>query len=326
MKKYYFSIIVFIFLISLSCSRYEDNIIDPNIPTQVGKISLSISEAPHDIVSVVAKLTRNKYEDRIAILTIADTGQSASGTFNDVPIGIWRLSVEAMNAFGKIRYRGGTSIEILPGQTSMVELHLLPTHGNIEIRVSWGESKILVPDHSKWEWTQDSRGGGSQSKLVNNNGIIEIHPVDHVHFFNRSINQGKAIYKFKFKGVNFKFAWRITPNLNGGTALILEKVPGGEYVGLIHVNWSGFYYGWHNNYSAFGNPSNVTFDSSSWHEVEIRETGNDLEIYFDRQKLNMFENQIPASQFLADVGNGYIGIGNDDYSIVSYKDFQIIPY
>lgn len=320
----YFIAAIFI-LVGLACTRYEKGITDPNVTDQPGNITLSIFDAPHNITTIIAKLMHRQYDERTLLLTISDTGNSASGTFSDIPRGTWHLKVDAIDSNSIVRYKGETEVEVIPGQTTIVELQLLPAHGNIEIRVSWGVGKILIPDHSKWEWTQDARGGGSQDKVVNNNGIIEIQPVDHVHFFNRSINQGSAIYKFKFKGINFKFAWRITPDSTGGTALVLEKVPGGQYIGLLHVKWSGFYYGWHNNYQYFGNPSNVTFDSSSWHEVEIQDSGNDLEIYFDDQKLNMFENQIPASQFLADVGNGYIGIGNDDYSIVSYKDFQIIP-
>jgi len=315
--------ILVILVVSITCQDNEQ-IINGDSNNKLGKISMSISQAPPEISLVIARLSRRGFDDRLLLLSISDTGRSASGTFTNVAVGTWHLRVDAQDSSNVVRYSGETDVEVFPGQTTQIELELLPTSGNIEIHVTWGSiGNIVFPDNSKWEWTRDSRGGGSQGSLINHDGLIEILPVGHIHFVNRSVLAGQATYKFKFKGTNFKFAWRISPyDSSRGTALILQKAPGAKFA-LIHVEWWGFYYGWHNA-SSFFNLLDIQIDSTVWHSVEIRDLGNDLKIFYDGTELNFFDNQIPVSKFLSGVSSGYIGIGGEQYQAVSYKDFQII--
>jgi hypothetical protein len=69
-------------------------------------------------------------------LSISDS--SASGSFDDVPVGRWHLRVDALDSAGVIRYSGETGVDVFSGVTSTVSLQLMPTTGRIEIVVTWG--------------------------------------------------------------------------------------------------------------------------------------------------------------------------------------------
>lgn len=178
---------------------------------------------------------------------------------------------------------------------------------------------------TNWLWTQDGRGGGSQSKLEVRGDTIVILPVDHVHFVNIDTSVGEGLYTFNFKGNNFTFAWRISPQDSAsGTGLIFQKAPG-EKMALIHVKWGGFYYGWHNSGDQFRNTVDDTFSADVWHTVEISDSGHSLYILFDGRLIDFFKSgNYPVDSFFVDVVPGFIGIGNDDPSEVKYRDFSFI--
>ncbi len=291
-----------------------------------GEIAISLAKPPIGITRVVADLTREGFRQKTITLAISDSIPSAIGVFRNVETGWWHLKVEAFDREGLCRYRGERDINVLPGETTIAELDLLPTTGNIEIRVRWGINvpPVIIPDHTKWEWTRDDRGGGSQNSLLFNMRIISILPVNHVHFVNRTVNTGNAVYRFKVRGGNFKFAWRISLNdSTQGTALILQKDQGTK-ISVIHTKWENFYYGWPNSYNYFSNSLNIRWDSTSWHAVEIHDTGSDIRVFIDGAYRDFFINQIPVSEFLADVGTGGLGIGNDEYETISYKEMEIV--
>ncbi len=326
MRRFLFLFWIMIIFSSISCKEAVHISSADQQVDGLGKITLSLSDIPVGITQVTAKLTREGYREKSILLRISDSSSTASGVFTNIDIGWWHLKVEAFDDQGYSRYRGERDINVLPGETSIVELELIPTTGNIEIKVHWGsgEGHIIRPDHTKWEWTRDDRGGGSQDKLIFSDSVVNILPVEHVHFVNRTINAGAATYRFKFKGSNFKFAWRLSLNDSiKGTVLILQKVPGGEF-DFIHVRWYGFYYGWHNSNDAFGNRLIVNFDSSSWHSIQIKDSGNNLRFWFDGKELDFFTNRIPVEAFLSDLGKGGLGIGNDMQEVVMYKDMEVI--
>ena len=121
-----------------SCS--DKGVVDPNAvtPQELGKLSLLFSTPPPEITQVVAILSRQGYTTRTLSLTIHDTTQSASGSFSDVPVGVWHLIVEARDSSAIVRYRGETDVQVNPGQIAQVNLQMLPTSGGIQITVTWG--------------------------------------------------------------------------------------------------------------------------------------------------------------------------------------------
>src|ERR1041385_5522756 len=80
--------------------------------------------------SLVARLSRRGYDDRILTLTMADSGASASGVLNDVPVGLWRLLVSALDDQGHVRYADSTNVDVQGGRTTQVALQLSPTTGD----------------------------------------------------------------------------------------------------------------------------------------------------------------------------------------------------
>jgi hypothetical protein len=180
------------------------------------------------------------------------------------------------------------------------------------------------PNAADWAWTGDARGGGNQEKLTTQGDTVTIGPVDHVHFVNKAQTYGAGKYSFKYRGTNFKFAWRISPSdPTKGSALILQKAPG-ESFALIHVVWDGFFYGWHNASNQFRNTVALTPTSTDWHSVEISDNGSALVVKFDGATLDLFSTpNKSAADFLSDVGTGFIGIGNNDQSAIRLQGIQV---
>jgi hypothetical protein len=178
---------------------------------------------------------------------------------------------------------------------------------------------------TNWEWTRDSRGGGSQASISFQGDTIVIAPVIHVHFINRDTIIGGGIYAFKFKGYYFKFAWKISPQDSlQGTGLIFQK-DSGDSLALIHVKWDSFFYGWHNSGDQFRNVINFPFDSTAWHTVTVFNSSTNIVITFDGDTLDFFSGQlIPVDSFLVDAVPGYVGIGNSFSSEVKFLDLMYI--
>ncbi|MBM2839782.1 MAG: hypothetical protein HW412_310 [Bacteroidetes bacterium] len=177
----------------LACN---DNGLDsPNVaPSQeLSKLTLSFSAPPPEITQVVAALSRQGYATRTLSLTIHDTTQSASGSFSDVPIGVWHLMVEALDSSAIVRYRGEADVQVNPGQVAQVNLQMLPTSGGIQITVTWGTpnpSGGLVAYYPLNGNANDLSGNG-------NNGVVS----GAVPTANRHGSPNSA---FWFDGVNDK--------------------------------------------------------------------------------------------------------------------------
>ena len=97
---------------------------------------LRFADPPAGITSVVAMLSRSGFTTRTMHLSIS--GSSASGSFDEVQVGTWHLTVDALDSTESVRFSGQTDVDVQPGLTSNVSLQLLPTSGRIEITVTWG--------------------------------------------------------------------------------------------------------------------------------------------------------------------------------------------
>jgi hypothetical protein len=308
-----FRFIVFILLVSLflGCSKNEETIVRSGVD-RLGKVSFSLSDIPSGIKSIRASITRTGFESDTIFLSISDTGNSASGKFENIIVGRWHLLIDAFDSSDILCYFGEADLDVVDGQTTMIELNMAIWPGH-----------TILSNNMRWEWTRDARGGGAQDKVLFQNNIISVLPVDFVHFINKTVNQGEGTYSFKFKGDNLKFAWRISPQDSSlGKALILQWVYPSTFI-LAHMDWNNFYYRWENG-SYFINQVSVSSDTTIWHSIEIQDKNNTLKIFFDGSEIDIFTGQHPATEFLADVQQGYIGIGNENMSTIQYKDFQVI--
>ncbi len=190
MKHINFFLTLLLVVLGWSCQQAQEGTTDPGTINKMGKVSISISQAPDEITNVIATLSRPNFEDQILILSISDSGQGASGEFTDIPIGMWHLKVDAKDNLGIVRYSGETSIEIFPGQTSVVDLELLPTTGNIKIHVTWG-TRCTPPPSGLVSWWP---GDGTAVDIVDsNNGTV---------MNGASFAQGKVGKAFLLDGIN----------------------------------------------------------------------------------------------------------------------------
>jgi hypothetical protein len=201
----------------------------------MGKVSISISQAPDEITNVIATLSRPNFEDQILILSISDSGRGASGEFTDVLIGMWHLKVDAKDNLGIIRYSGETRIEVFPGQTSVVDLELLPTTGSIKIHVTWG-TMCTPPPSGLVSWWPGNRT--AVDIVDSNNGTM---------MNGASFARGKVGKAFMLDGINDYVRIPHTAKLNPTGSFTVDAwiYPTRDAHATVIGKW-GDRYDWHN--------------------------------------------------------------------------------
>src|ERR1051326_8635708 len=112
-----------VLLLALAFHCKDDSLVVRRTETG-GTFSLALQSVPAGITQVVARLSRRGYDDRILTHTMADSGASASGVLNDVPVGLWRLLVSALDDQGHVRYADSTNVDVQGGRTTQVALQL----------------------------------------------------------------------------------------------------------------------------------------------------------------------------------------------------------
>jgi len=97
--------------------------------------------APKNVVMVEAILSRTDFDTVKASLNLV-TETSADLALNNIPIGTWKLNVNAYDSLKTIVYAGETAVNVEDGITTQVNLTLIPTStglGSIYIYVNWGK-------------------------------------------------------------------------------------------------------------------------------------------------------------------------------------------
>ena len=202
--------IVIIFLFSFSCTKNELIVNQPISPSESGIVKISFNDTPSNITNIIARLSRSGFEDRSLVLSISDSDKSASGTFNNVPIGIWHLKVDALDNSHVVQYTGETDVDVIPGDVTIVELELIPTSGSIEIHVTWGTMCVPLPDGAISWW----RGEDNTNDFISgNNGYIEN---------GTTFVRGKVGKAFYFDGVDDRLRIPDAENLKITGSLTIE--------------------------------------------------------------------------------------------------------
>ena len=193
-----------------------------------GRFSLALEAVPAGIAQVVARLSRHGYDDRLLTLTIADSGAGATGTLNDVPVGMWRLFVSAFDDQGHVRYADSTDVDVQGGLTTHVDLQLSPTTGNVEIVVTWGGSCVTSPPGLVSWWPGDGSAG---DVLGRNNGAL---------INGATFASGKVGQAFQFDGVNDFVRVPSSASLSptGSFSIDAWIYPTAETLGVIVYKWS----------------------------------------------------------------------------------------
>lgn len=134
-------LILLLIIAAFSC---KDNTFIGNndLDFSVGKISFRFDNAPQEITKIVARLSREGFNDLVLSLIINDSTNSASGLIENVAVGFWHLRVDAFDSLDIKRFTGETGVEILPSETVHAYLELLPTTGSVDIHVTWATNYI----------------------------------------------------------------------------------------------------------------------------------------------------------------------------------------
>ncbi len=223
MKTYINAIIIFVLCLFAGCN---DQAVTP--PSgQTGTVSLAFEDSPAGITQVIARLTRQGYEDRLLALTIADSGAGASGTMNNVAVGTWHLKVDAIDGSGNIQYTGEADVEVQPGTTSYVALELVQTTGSIHIVVTWGSPCVHAPSGLVSWWRGENNADDAREE---NNGVL----MNGATFANGKV--GKAL---SFDGVDdyVRVANSSSLNVTGSLTIEVWIYPTTDQKGTIMAKW-----------------------------------------------------------------------------------------
>ena len=149
MKKFILTFLL-IALFFWGCSSDDkDNPISP--PQGSGKIQLKIDKAnaPADVVTIDAILTREGYDPITGTLNLL-SDSTADILLDEIHAGVQHLKVDAKDDEGVILYTGETEVEIFAGFVTQVNLTLNPTGegvGSIYIYVTWGGNNNIWVDY-----------------------------------------------------------------------------------------------------------------------------------------------------------------------------------
>ena len=142
MFRYFLITIVGLSLIYLTGCKEKIVTVEVEKNANKGGLLFKIDKvnAPKNVVVVEAILSRTDFDSIKASLNLV-TETSADLALNNIPIGTWKLNVNAYDSLRAIVYAGETAVNVQDGITTQVNLTLIPTStglGSIYILVHWG--------------------------------------------------------------------------------------------------------------------------------------------------------------------------------------------
>lgn len=216
--------------IAISCSD-SGTTPEPSTQTQAtGSMLVKFAEPPAGISTVIARLSRAGFSDRTLSLSISDS--SASGSFDEVPVGRWHLRIDAKDSAQVVRYSGETDVDVHPGEISYISLQLLPTTGRIVIVVTWGpqsQDPSLVL-YYPFNGNANDESGHNHNGVVHNATLVA----------DRFGNPNKA---YLFNGVSSYVDAGLDSALNPARGLTISvwiKYTGGPSYKNIFSRWDVF--------------------------------------------------------------------------------------
>lgn len=201
-------------LVSCHDSGLEPGSSPPPAPA-LGQMTLRFQHSPSEVVQVVATLSRQGYADIVLSLALTDTG--ASGTIQNVPIGVWHLSVIAYDRGGVALYAGQTDVTIQPGVITTVTLHLNAAGGGIQINVTWGPP----PTQGGFVNPSFERGPPVGTYLTLDSGSVAIS--------GWRVSRGEIDVTVYWESYDGNRSLDLNGWMPGGIEQTIRTVPGGQY-------------------------------------------------------------------------------------------------
>ncbi len=308
---------IFIISVFLGCQKES-----PTSPEEYGRLSIAFSlkparDAGANVTRVSVSISKDTYADSLDLII---SGDSASGTFTNLLIGTYTISVNIYDGTTLIGTGSGQAT-VANDQTVSVRITVTLFSGNLEVLVGWNNPPIIFEDHfddgsslNNWNHTTDSTGGG-QFDIVG--GQFVRTQVGHVFYYNKKFTCGNGTYKFKAKG-QWVFFWRgSTADSTGGTALALVNTDGTLY--YYECLWSGAIYRYHNNSRPRQESVSIgQFLTDSLNQIKIVDVDSTANIYVNNQlKLSLVMSQTFRT-------TGYIEIGvNHQVDPTAFDDIVV---
>lgn len=183
MKNVLISVALLLVVLLAGCSKDQITAPADNNTSVNGNVLLKFNktDAPSAVTSLTAYLARQGYDTLKANLNLL-TDSTADISFNNIPIGVWQLRIDANNSAGIVLYSGNAQVEVKASTISQVSITLNPTSsttGGIYILVNWG--KILPqwidypsnPIFTKKGIPYDSRGV-MDPRIIYDEGIYKM--------------------------------------------------------------------------------------------------------------------------------------------------------
>ncbi len=214
-------------------SGCKDQAVNP-LAQPTGVVAFSFGKPPVSIAEIVARLSREGYDDRVLTLIVADTGMSASGFVTDIAVGRWHLKVDAMDDSGHVKFTGETDVDVVPDQLTRVSLELSATTGDVDIVVTWGASCALAPSALVSWWPADHT---AKDIIGYNDGV----PMNGLTY-----TAGKVVDAFRFDGTDqfVRVPTSATLNPEGSFSIDAWIYPTTDARGVLVAKWGddGFWY------------------------------------------------------------------------------------
>ncbi len=127
-------------VVLLSCSTQH------SLEPQTADLPLTLSlipalDAGFNVTRVRVTITKDDY---INSLNLEIDGDTASGTFYGLLPGIYQISLEIYDGYTIIAIGSGEG-EVIAGETTTVEITIIPQIGNLEIIIDWEDFIVEVP-------------------------------------------------------------------------------------------------------------------------------------------------------------------------------------
>jgi hypothetical protein len=141
MKDYRGIILSTALLLLMACADHGTAPQATNIDDSQGGIAFSIlkTETPAEIWVIEARLEREGFpplKQSVSARTATDTIRIL---ISGIASGAWKVTVDAKDSTGAVRYSGSSSVQIIGGQTAQAYVQMNPTSvtGSLQIVVTW---------------------------------------------------------------------------------------------------------------------------------------------------------------------------------------------
>lgn len=131
-------LIVTFALFLISCDKKGTVSSDNSEKTASFKIQMVSTNIPSEVFRIKGKLLRNGFDSLVTEFVIEE--DYATADFGEIFAGEWLLSVTAFAEDNNAIYFGETMVNIQSNQNNVVNLHLDPVTGTLQVVVTWGDN------------------------------------------------------------------------------------------------------------------------------------------------------------------------------------------